>query len=159
MIKIMRVLILMFLTISIFVDSAKSHVASDHKIKTFTDDTCRCNHNCWPALGDSTMNLTTGQIFNFLKTFDIECNNNAEFSEWSNEKLFKIIEFNADNFLKSIEIHKADLNFDYILKEFGSPVNDGIDIKLVYKKVEQTKDNSNFKKQVLQILKQSGLVK
>lgn len=47
--------------------------------------------------------LTQKELTDFLLTFGLECRNNVEFSEWSNELLFRILEKQTELTVKTIE--------------------------------------------------------
>jgi hypothetical protein len=65
--------------------------------------------------------FTEEGIIKFLGTFSKECKNNAEFSEWSNELLFKVIQKNVNLYMKAW--HTKGLgNLEIVLKELESPV-------------------------------------
>jgi len=118
-------------------------------------DTCKCNYNCWPDLKDSINGLSIIQIYRFLKTISLDCENNAEFSECSNDRLFKIMELNSNNFLIAIDTYSKDLEIGEILSQIKRPVNDSINLKGIYTKIQKSKVESGLKDQILKLLKYS----
>ena len=141
------------LTKGLFLDSLSGYSLIDKTI--INKDSCKCNYNCWPDLKDSINGLSTTQIYRFLKTISMDCENNAEFSECCNDRLFKIMELNPDNFLIAIDIYNKDLEFGEILKQIKRPVNDGINLKGIYTKIQESKVKSGFKDQILMLIKYS----
>jgi len=152
--KIYRILVLLVLIIGFNINGSVGKIPGSN-IKALNNDSCKCNYNCWPDLKDSINGLSVKQIFRFLKTIGIDCENNAEFSEYSNERLFKIMELNPDNFLKVIDAYNADLEFGEIIKQINSPINDGIDLKGIYKKIKKSQIASELKDRILKSIKYS----
>jgi hypothetical protein len=153
--KIYIILVLLVLTYGFNINDSFSKTTFDLNIKTENKDSCKCNYNCWPDLKDSINGLSVRQIFRFLTTISVNCKNNVEFSEFSNERLFKIMELNPDNFLKAIERYNENLEFGEILEQIKSPINDGIDLNGIYAKIQKSKVDSEFKDKILNAIKYS----
>lgn len=81
-------------------------------------------------------NLDLVLVADFLATFHESCENNAEFSEWSNELLFKVISKKPDRFLELIS-KNSSLSRDYIIDELKSPIHDQIDLDIVADNIEK----------------------
>jgi hypothetical protein len=137
----------------LFLDSIIGHNLIDKTVNY--KDTCKCNYNCWPDLKDSINELSIIQIYRFLKTISVDCENNAEFSECSNDRLFKIMELNPDNFLIAIDTYSTDLEIGEILRQIKRPVNDGINLMGIYTKIQKSKVESGLRDQILKLLKYS----
>ena len=116
-------------------------------------DTCKCNYSCWPVIKDSINGLTEQQILSFLKSLGHDCDNNVEFSEVSNETLFKIMEFNSARFISVIEKHQTEIEFSKILKMIENPINDGVDLVKMSKLVNNVKIDSETKSRIIESLK------
>lgn len=93
--------------------------------------------------------LTFQLISDFLCTFDSSCSNNAEYSEWSNETLFKVLEKSPSLFFKVIA--KGNLNAKLLINEIQNPVND-FALNAIYKKVKATVAPANIKSKYMQAL-------
>jgi hypothetical protein len=82
----------------------------------------------------STLNridsLSDSEIRLFLKTFSQKCRNNVEFSEFSNEMLFKVLEKHTEAFLRIIcDSNSSDeIDFETIYRELESPLHDLIPV-------------------------------
>jgi len=148
---ILRFTFLWILFQGLLLDNMSGHYMTG-KIDRFKD-TCKCNHNCWPVIKDSINGLTDRQILSFLKTLGHDCDNNAEFSEASNETLFKIIEFNSAKFITVIEKHQSDIEFSSILKMIENPINDGIDLKKILTLINNVKSDSMIKSKIVDSIK------
>jgi len=148
---ILRFIFLWILFQGLFLDNTSGHNLIS-KIDRFKD-TCKCNYNCWPLIKDSINGLNDQQILSFLKTFGHDCDNNAEFSEVSNENLFKMIEFNSARFITVIEKYQTNIEFNEILKMIENPIKDGIDLKKISKLVDNVKSDSKVKSRIIESLK------
>lgn len=97
--------------------------------------------------------LKQDEIRDFLLTFGPECKNNVEYSEWSNELLFSLLDSQTELTLKTIEKEERKIDIDEILNDLNSPINDLIDIKEILVKVDNVKMNKRFKDRVIEQLK------
>jgi len=71
-----------------------------------------------------TIEKPTEQTVNcFLETFGEECKNNVEFSEWSNEVLYDLLEKHPDKLITALESNKQ-IDKTEILKEIKGPLFD-----------------------------------
>jgi len=62
----------------------------------FSKDCDKCDTDKLIELSENLDNLNYETVKNFICTFDLTCKNNIEFSEWSNELLFKLIEHDVN---------------------------------------------------------------
>ena len=124
----------------------------DNLNNTINTDSCRCNFNCLTELKDTVNSLSIEQIYRFLAIFSKDCKNNAEFSEVSNERLFKIMELNPDNFIQAIDKYNKDIEINKIIEQIRRPCNDMIDLKGIYDKIQKSKVNSGYKVKILDAL-------
>ena len=90
-------------------------------------------------------------VLNFLCTFDENCINNAEFSEYSNETLFLILSIKPNVVIEIFD--KYVLSTEYILKNIKNPVDDSINIEKIILEVEKVKTKSQSKLKILNALK------
>jgi hypothetical protein len=97
--------------------------------------------------------LKQNEIRDFLLTFGKECRNNAEYSEWSNELLFSVLDKQTELTLATIEKEEKQIEINEILTDLGSPINDMIDVKKLIPKVEKVKFNGRLKKNIIEKLK------
>jgi len=97
--------------------------------------------------------LTRPEIKDFLLTFGKECQNNVEFSEWSNELLFLVLEKQTELFLKTFKTNKREIELNEILDDLSSPVNDQININDLILKMSMVKHNSRMKERIMGSLK------
>lgn len=115
-------------------------------------DTLHCNGNILSEFSNGLDSLSYQTARKFLLTFDERCENNVEYSEWSNELLFKFVESNP---LMLIEIltKEEGIKANYIIKVLEQPLDDGIDLKTIYNKVEKVDLNSEVKVNILKSIK------
>jgi hypothetical protein len=97
--------------------------------------------------------LKQDEIRDFLLTFGPECKNNVEYSEWSNELLFSLLDNQTELTLKTIEKEEKNIEMNEILNDLNSPINDLIDIKEILVKVDNVKMNKRFKNRIIEQLK------
>lgn len=103
------------------------------------------------VLNDSIENLSQNIVNDFLMTFDKECKNNAEYSEWSNETLFLLLARKPDLFLQGIQNSKG-IDRKCIISEIENPIKD-IDLKKIYSELKSVNMPSEFKESVCHALK------
>lgn len=97
--------------------------------------------------------LTKKEVREFLLTFGKECQKNVEFSEFSNEVLFQILDKQTTLILETIEKEEKQIELDEILNDLSSPNSDMIVIKDLITKVERSKINESLKKQIVDRLR------
>jgi hypothetical protein len=96
----------------------------------------KCDIKKLKLVYDSLENLSYPIVYDFVCTLDSSCKNNVEFSEWSNELTFRLVEKNA-NLLNKV-MH--DLGFNYVLmvcNELSSPLMD-YDYQKLYNQVKSS---------------------
>lgn len=111
----------------------------------------RCNIDIVREVDENMDSLSNNEIYLFLFSFDTSCANNVEYSEYSNEVLFRLLSRYPKQVAKNII--KDSINEKIILHELSSPVNDGINLKKVIESVENAKIDENVKKKFLNALK------
>ena len=75
-------------------------------------------------------------VADFLATFHESCNNNLEYSEWSNELLFEVVRRRPDRFIELMG-KNSSLRRDYIVKELASPIHDQIDVDITIEAMKE----------------------
>jgi len=101
-----------------------------------SQDCAKCNTEELLEFSENIDNLNYYIVKNFICTFDSTCINNIEYSEWSNELVFKLVE--KDINLMNKVLH--DLGFNYvklICDELQTPVID-VDIKRIYELIRNS---------------------
>jgi hypothetical protein len=97
--------------------------------------------------------LSQQEIGNFLLTFGQECRNNVEYSEFSNEVLFDLLDKQTDLVLRTIKKQENKIELNVILEDLGTPINDRNDIKIILTKVEKVKISMELKDRIVERLK------
>ena len=114
----------------------------------FAENNCvKCDLDKVKIVNEHIDSLTFKMVSDFLCTFDDSCINNVEYSEWSNETLFKVINKAPTLFFKVIEKGQVDNNL--LLKEIESPINDLIDLQGTYDKLNSTTVSPDIKSKYL----------
>lgn len=94
-------------------------------------------------------NLSEDLVLRFLQTFGKECKNNAEFSEFSNDILFKVIQQNAEMFCNTLESNEKQIELNEIIENLKNPINDSIDLELSINNIANTKVKPETKSKLI----------
>lgn len=103
---------------------------SENSLNTNELDTIKCSIRVILRTLTKMDSLSDSDIKLFLQAFSPKCKNNVEFSEFSNEMLFKVLEKHPDTFIRIICNLKADdqIDFKTILDVLKSPLHDLIPV-------------------------------
>ncbi len=118
-------------------NSSQNQAEKEYSLIT---DTIKCNTEIVLRTLNKIDSLSESDIRLFLKVFSPKCRNNVEFSEFSNELLFKVLEKHPDSFISVICNSKLDDNIDFntIYEELKSPLHDLIPIERIKSAIEST---------------------
>ena len=111
----------------------------------------KCDFEKVKIINDNLDNLTFEMIDEFLCTFDKSCENNVEFSEWSNEMLFIVLNKSTELYFKVLTIGKIE-NAEIILEEIKNPIVE-IDYQKIYDNIKKVDTQEKLKKEYLRVLK------
>jgi len=126
-------------------ETHESEIESENRKKK------KCDSRIVLETEENLDNISDDLIYLFLYTFDEECSNNAEFGEFSNEVLFQLIEKYPEKVAKNLT--NEEINKEVILEELSSPINDIVDVKGLYKIVEEANIDDKLKSEILRSLK------
>lgn len=115
----------------------------------FGQEIKKCDSIILKTTGDSLDHLTPTLVLNFLSTFDQSCGNNVEFSEWSNELLFSLLNQNTEMVLLVIQNKGKDIDKESIMKEMESQLLDKVDILKLIEKVKKVKLSKELKDELI----------
>lgn len=88
-----------------------------------------------------------------MLTFGQECRNNVEYSEWSNELLFSLLDKQTNLTVKTIEKEEKRIEMEEIFDDLSSPIHDMINVKNVISKIEKVKIKKELKDKIIERLK------
>jgi hypothetical protein len=111
----------------------------------------KCNIEKVKTINDNLDNLTFKMVDEFLCTFDKSCENNVEFSEWSNEMLFKVLDKSTELYFKVLTNGKIE-NAEIILDEIKNPIVE-IDYQKIYNNIKKVDTQEKLKKEYLRVIK------
>ena len=94
--------------------------------------------------------LTEEAVALFLSTFSEECRNNVEFSQWSNELLYKVIHADVNLYMKVLVDNKPD-NLEIILNDLREPIIE-TDLPGLYDKIKTSMAPRELKEQHLEAI-------
>lgn len=112
-----------------------------------------CNSEILKQTSQDIEKLDAEQIDRFLLIFSPDCENNVEFSEWSNEVLYNVLTRYPKMTIQIMEHGKVDNQ--QILQEIASPINDGFDLKGILNKVKMIDSSSDIKAKVIEKLNEA----
>ncbi len=117
----------------------------------FNKECEKCNIQVIKNIYENIEKLSLKIINEFICSIDKSCNNNVEFSEWSNEMLFKIIEKNPTLYFIALKDFKSEKQ-QYILSEIENPVIE-IDYQKIYNSIKEINVEQELKEEYLNSLK------
>lgn len=112
-------------------------------------DLIKCNTSIILETTEKIDSVSENLMLRFLKTFGKDCRNNVEFSEFSNEILFKVIQQQPELFCEVLEDNKNQIEFEEIILELKSPINDLIDLNLTINRIANTKTESSLENKLI----------
>jgi hemerythrin-like domain-containing protein len=98
----------------------------------------KCNVDIVLRVQNHLDSLSVKEIIQFLKVFSIGCRNNIEFSEFSNEVLFEVMDRQPKRFIEAICETHTDIEYKAIYKQIKSPLYDLIPLDKIKKSVKST---------------------
>ena len=104
------------------------------------------------ALSENIENLNDSIMFNFLNTFSVICANNIEFSQWSNELLFKVMDKEPALFVKILSNNIELLDTSAIYREMRAPLYDLIDVNSIRQKISILEIENDLKEDLMKKL-------
>lgn len=120
------------------------------------DKNGKCVNCDFEKLGDVGANihaLDYQKIYSFLCTIDSSCFKNVEFSEYSNELLFKLVEHYPGDFVEILSSY-PELQKKYLFHELSAPLMNN-DIAGIQKAISNTDGDEKVKGKILNALKQA----
>lgn len=118
-------------------------------------ETTKCDLAILRETNANLNNLDEKQITQFLFTFDTSCDINVEYSEFSNELLFQVLDKHTAQLLTVLLKQGEVLRMDVILNELSSPVNDSFDIEELISKVRKAQVNKRLQEDVIKVLNEA----
>jgi hypothetical protein len=95
------------------------------------------------------------EIRDFLMTFGEKCKNNVEFSEWSNELLFDLLDRQTELTVRTIEKEENRIEKSAILNVLSSPLLDRVNVKQLREKIERLSIKRILKQEITEALKKA----
>lgn len=113
-------------------------------------DCKKCDIDRIRILNANLEQLDYEMVVEFLCTLDPTCRTNAEYSEWSNEMIFLLLESSPGPFLQALQDDRLDV-LNEVLDKIKSPVME-FDYQEIYNKVENLVQQEPVKNKVLKAL-------
>jgi hypothetical protein len=112
-------------------------------------DSLKCNISIVREAYQNIENISDELMLKFLETFGKDCKNNVEFSEFSNETLFKVIQKNPEVFSEILEKNLNQIDFEEIIFNLRNPLHDLIDLDLTINKIADTKIDKSVRDKLI----------
>lgn len=122
-------------------------------MQTMQDSCNRCDIEIVKQTVSNLQKLKYSDIYQFLYTFSKDCSKNVEYSEYSNEVLFKVLENYPKQFIACMNKEK-ELESEYIYSELSTPLLD-IDGKAIHEKVKSVSGDNHAKERILKALRKA----
>ncbi len=122
-------------------------------MQTVPDSCNRCDIEVVKETASNLEKLEYSEISQFLYTFSKDCSKNVEYSEYSNEVLFKVLEKYPEDFIICMTKDKG-LELEYIYSELSTPILD-INGRVIYEKVQNVSGDKHVKEKILKALKKA----
>src|SRR5262245_39992446 len=103
----------------------------------YGQSTTKCDMTNFLDISKNLGHLSHQQVSDFLLTFGEECKNNVEYSEWSNELLFELLDKQTEMTVKTIAHERKRIELAAILDNLQAPIHDKIEVKTILAKVEK----------------------
>jgi hypothetical protein len=105
----------------------------------------KCNIEIVLEMSKNIGNNNADLIVKFLQSFGKECENNVEYSEFSNEVLFKLLQSQPEQFCKMLDKHKDSIDINYIIQEIENPLLDLVDLENTKERIAKSLINKSLK--------------
>ena len=119
-------------------------------------DNNQSSYNCkieYVLVAHKNLNELTNEIVkDFLLTFDSTCSNNIEYSEFSNQTLFEVLDSNPQLFCHVMRAESKIVHYQVIIDALKAPINDGIPLNEILHKIENLKPNDKLKMDLVKSL-------
>jgi hypothetical protein len=113
----------------------------------------KCDEQKVLAVSQNMDGLNYQLIYDFLCTFDESCSRNVEYSEFSNEVLYKVLAKHPKAIVELIS-DGSKLNSEYIYKQISSPLLD-YDYVSIINSIKGTEGNEDIKIRIINSVKKA----
>jgi len=127
----------------IFMDTPHTEIIYDSVgkfLENSSQNSLKCNIDIVREIDKNFDKLSAISLRYFLMTFSKDCKNNAEYLEYSNEILFKLLDKYPDVLVQVMNDNKKELDIDCILYSVSHPVNDKIDLLHIKHQLQNLKN-------------------
>ena len=99
--------------------------------------------------------LTAQGVNAFLMTFGPECRQNVEYTEFSNEVLFLVMDKQMDLTLEILEGDQQQLDLEEILYNLSTPLTDAVSMNSLLQRVEKAGISRSLKERIVAALREA----
>ncbi|WP_321320614.1 hypothetical protein [Labilibaculum sp.] len=119
-------------------------------------DNSKCNLETIKNLRINKDSITDKLVMDFLFSMEKSCHNNVEWSEASNWTLYWLADIETQRFIKLLKSNRDKIDTQLIIDDFKQPVNDGIDLAGIHKKIADLNDNDEIVTKILDSIKSAA---
>lgn len=118
-------------------------------------DTKKCDIPLVGATHERAGQLTAPEVSDFLMTFGPECRQNVEYTEFSNEVLFLVLDKQMDLTLEMLEGDQQQLDLEEILYNLSAPLTDAVSMSSLLQRVEKAGISKSLKERIVAALREA----
>ena len=107
----------------------------------------KCDIEKVKTVNENIGDLTFKIVEEFLCTFDDSCGANIEFSQWSNEMFYKLLDIDPNLVFRVLESGQAD-NMEILLDEIENPIHE-FNFENIYAKISNVETTLEFKEKLM----------
>jgi hypothetical protein len=115
----------------------------------------KCDTAPLRTLSDHIANPFELEVRDFLYTFAQECRSNVEYSEWSNELLFQLLDRHTELTIRTLEREETRLEIDAIVSDLEYQIAGRVDIKQLVPKIQKIDFRTSLKERILVALEKA----
>ncbi|WP_281988582.1 hypothetical protein [Aquimarina aggregata] len=126
---------------------------TETKETLLVDNNKKCDMEKVTVLKQQLPSASKESILSFLSTISVDCKNNAEFGQFSNEVLFEVLKAKPIEVLMIVE--KENVEKDEVYKMLENPINDAINLNKLIDSINKLELQSVEKSKFLEALKKA----
>ncbi|PHN00556.1 hypothetical protein [Flavilitoribacter nigricans] len=113
-------------------------------------DCNKCDIDKIKIVNENLEQLDYEMVMEFLCTLDVICRTNTEYSEWSNEMIFLLLENSPGTFFQALQDEGLDV-LNEVLDKIKSPVME-FNYQEIHSKIENLDQQGSVKNKILKAL-------
>jgi len=116
----------------------------------------KCDTTPLRIISDHMANPFENEVRDFLYTFAQECSSNVEYSEWSNELLFQLLDRHTELMIRTLEREETRLEIDAIITDLEYQIAGRVDLKQLVPKIQKIDFRRSLKERIQAALEKAA---